>query len=96
MGHSNGFAGEGIAGGSARGGCDDAKGRKDCGHLVRAGRAIWKLATLGGDGRGKGSNGSSGALFRGGAGQPRHHREYDQPGLIVFTVMPRLASATAK
>src|SRR5256886_1130477 len=26
MGHSNGFAGEGIPGGSARGGCDDAKG----------------------------------------------------------------------
>src|SRR6266852_7653091 len=81
MGHGDALAGESIPGGSARGGCDDVEGRKDCGHLLRAGRTIWKLAAVGGDGSGESCHGSAGAIFRGGAGQPRDYREYDQPRL---------------
>jgi NAD(P)-dependent dehydrogenase (short-subunit alcohol dehydrogenase family) len=59
----------------------DVEWREDCRDHIRAGRAIWKLATVGRHGRGKGSDGGAGAIFRGGAGASRHYREQYQPGM---------------
>jgi hypothetical protein len=42
----------------------DAGRSKDCCDHVRAGRTVWKLATLGCDGSGEGSNGGIDAIFR--------------------------------